>query len=228
MRDSELKFAQSLFSFDEAMQHAYIIQKPEFVIGVDEVGRGAIAGPVYAGAVCFDIRAHAALIVELCDLKDSKDLSPQKRQTLASRIRSCSSFEVSYASLEEIESLNILHASLLAMKRAAEALLQKLDRTKGCLVLVDGDLMIPGLDVAQVPLVDGDTYSGCIAAASIIAKVARDEVMHELSLEYPGYFWSENSGYKTKNHISSIEKFGLSPLHRRSFPCLHKYLEQAK
>jgi len=176
------------------------------VAGVDEVGRGALCGPVVAAAVAlgegFDTEG----------LDDSKRLTRRQRETLDKRIRErARGFAVGWAEPGEIDRVNILEATLLAMRRAVFALPEKPD-----LLLVDA-LTIPGLDVEQVPIVKGDALSVSIAAASIVAKVARDALMRDLDREHPGYDLARNMGYGSEGHRDALRRLGPTAIHRRSF-----------
>jgi ribonuclease HII len=176
------------------------------VAGVDEVGRGALCGPVVAAAVVlgegFDTQG----------LDDSKRLSVRQRERQAARIREhARAFATGVAGPAEIDAVNILQATLLAMRRAVLALPLLPD-----LVLVDA-LRIPGLDVEQLPIVKGDALSVSIAAASILAKVTRDALMAELDLRHPGYGLARNMGYACQHHRDALRRMGPTPIHRRSF-----------
>jgi len=176
------------------------------VCGVDEAGRGPLAGPVVAAAVILDPR-HA-----VDGLADSKALSPRRRQALALEIRSRAiAWSVAAASVEEIDALNILRASLLAMRRAVEAL-----QVSPQLVLVDGPHR-PPLSVPVRAVVRGDATVAVIAAASILAKVARDESMLALHREHPQYGFDRHKGYPTRAHLAALRVHGASAVHRRSF-----------
>ncbi len=189
----------------------------DFVIGVDEVGRGCLAGPVYAAAAC--LKSSGCLE----GIDDSKNLTPLKRKVLSDKISNEHWVAIGSASLEEIEQLNILHASLLAMKRAVLGL--KLDLFKSH-ILVDGPYTIPGLEpkISQTAVVKGDQRATPIAAASIIAKVARDELLDKMSEDYPEYGFEKHKGYSTKLHKEAIAKYGPSSVHRRSFKGVKEFL----
>lgn len=177
------------------------------VAGVDEAGRGPLAGPVAAAAVIMD---PSSLIP---GLNDSKRISPAKRSKLADSIKEKAiAWGVGWASVEEIDNLNIRQASFLAMKRAIEALPIQPD-----IVLVDGSDAIPNITLRQQPLVGGDRISASIAAASIIAKVARDAHMDELHQMYPNYGFNKHKGYPTKEHFQALEQYGTCPVHRTTF-----------
>lgn len=175
-----------------------------WIAGVDEVGRGPLAGPVITAAVI--------LKKPIIGVRDSKTLSEAKRQQLAIQIKNealCYAF--GRAEIEEIERLNIHHATLLAMKRAIEALSQQPDE-----ILVDG-LFVPEIAIPCKALVKGDTKVNAIAAASIIAKVFRDEEMVIMDTIYPGYGFAQHKGYGTAQHRKAIKEKGLCAIHRKSF-----------
>jgi ribonuclease HII len=174
--------------------------------GVDEVGRGPIAGPVVAAAVILD----PARPVQ--GLADSKKLSEKKREALYAQIKeNALSFAIAHATVEEIDQLNILHASMLAMKRAIEMLSPAAE-----FALVDGN-RCPGLSIPSQAVIKGDSKVACISAASILAKVTRDREMVELDKLYPGYGLAKHKGYPTQAHLDALSKNGLNPLYRRSF-----------
>ncbi|MGA0840237.1 MAG: ribonuclease HII [Pseudomonadales bacterium] len=179
---------------------------PVLTAGVDEAGRGPLAGPVVAAAVILD----PALPVE--GLKDSKQLSPRRRDTLADEIRARAlAVGVAFASVEEVDRLNILNATLLAMQRAVAAL-----SPKPALVLVDGN-RLPGLDMPARAVVRGDSLVAAISAASILAKVARDRWMSAAARDYPLHGFDVHKGYPTVAHRQALLQFGPTPLHRMSF-----------
>ncbi len=181
------------------------------VAGVDEVGRGALFGPVVAGAVI--LTEQSAHDLKQRGVTDSKKLSPAQRDRLYEDILSSSvSCRVGMASVQEIDRLNILQASLLAMHRAICRL-----SPQPSLCLVDGNQSIPNLAIAQETIVQGDQHSTHIAAASIIAKVWRDRLIIRLSKQFPGYDLSTNKGYGTPTHRKALETFGVTRFHRLSF-----------
>ncbi|WP_135075313.1 ribonuclease HII [Terasakiella sp. SH-1] len=187
------------------------------VCGVDEAGRGPWAGPVTAAAVIFD---QATLSPELAqNLNDSKKLSAKKREALIDQIKAESVWAVGEASVEEIDDVNILQATYLAMTRAVQGLVPKPDYA-----LIDGNKMPPKLGVPGHPVVKGDSLSCSIAAASIIAKVTRDQQMANLAEEYPGYGWEKNAGYGVKLHQEGLATLGLTPHHRKSFKPIKKLM----
>lgn len=176
------------------------------IAGVDEVGRGCLAGPVVAAAVVFDLKCVPD------GLDDSKRLSPAQRERLDVIIRQCAvAWGIGIGSVEEIDSLNILQASRLAMLRAVEAITPCPD----CLLL-DGNGRIDWSGT-QHPIVKGDQLSVSIAAASILAKVYRDAMMREMDALYPGYGFAEHKGYGSPSHRRSLQSLGLTPIHRRTF-----------
>jgi ribonuclease HII len=178
----------------------------KILAGVDEVGRGSLMGPVYAAAVILNKSINKKL------LKDSKSLSKVKREELFIYIKKNSIWAVGQASVNEIEKLNILHASLLAMKRAIIKL-----KKKPTLVLIDGN-KLPSLKNYNLKyVIKGDQKIPSISAASIIAKVSRDRFIKNLSKKFINYGWSTNSGYGTKEHLSAIKKFGITKYHRKTF-----------
>jgi ribonuclease HII len=182
--------------------------------GVDEVGRGPLAGPVVAAAV---IRDPARPIV---GLKDSKQLSERKREALAAHIRSDALvWALGRAEVEEIDAINILQASLLAMQRAVAALALAPE-----LVLVDGN-HCPRLACAAQAVVKGDALVPAISAASILAKVSRDREMCELDAHYPGYGLAQHKGYPSKAHLAALQTLGASPVHRRSYAPVRRLLD---
>ena len=181
------------------------------VAGVDEVGRGALFGSVVAAAVVLPLDNIPDLIA--LGVKDSKKLSPLQRQKLIQPIKSLvTAWHVSTANVIEIEELNILQASLLAMNRSISNLSVTPD-----INLVDGNRLIPDLNLPQKTVVKGDLRSPVIAAASILAKVWRDELITAFDRQYPQYDLAKNKGYPTTNHRLAIQRYGITPEHRRSF-----------
>lgn len=176
------------------------------VCGIDEAGRGPLAGPVFAAAVIFP--------EDVCieGINDSKKLSEKKRESLFEEIKkNALAYSVASASVEEIETLNILRATFLAMKRAVDGLSPSPD-----FALVDGN-RLPDLDVDSLCIIKGDSSSASIAAASILAKVSRDRLMKKYSDQYSEYGFEKHKGYGTKLHVEMIKKFGPCPIHRKSF-----------
>ncbi len=197
---------------DFAQETAAFAQGHVRIAGVDEVGRGPLAGPVTAAAVRLDPARIPA------GLNDSKKLTAARRLALEAEIWAVAEVCVAHASVQEIDDLNILWASHLAMRRAVAGLGQV------CCVLVDGNLAIRDLALPCVPLVKGDARCLSIAAASIVAKVARDRLMEELAQQFPGYGWERNAGYPTPDHQRGLQALGITPHHRRSFKTIHKML----
>jgi len=178
----------------------------KILAGVDEVGRGSLIGPVYAAAVILNKSINKKL------LKDSKSLTKNEREELDKYIRENSIWAIGQASINEIEKINILHASLLAMKRAILKL-----KKRPSLVLVDGN-KLPDLKNYKLEyVIKGDQKIPCISAASIIAKVSRDKFITKLSKQFNNYGWDTNSGYGTKEHLKAIKKFGITRYHRKTF-----------
>jgi ribonuclease HII len=185
-----------------------------WVAGVDEVGRGALFGPVVAAAVILPSEALPELIA--AKITDSKKLSSSRRSKLAQQISPLAlDWKIGYASVREIDELNILQATLLAMKRAVIKL-----KVSPELCLVDGNQLIKDLNIKQQTLIKGDQRSLNIAAASIMAKVWRDDLLLRLATKYPQYDLERNKGYGSQKHLLALKKHGPSPLHRLSFrPC---------
>ncbi len=183
----------------------------ETVAGVDEVGRGSLIGPVYAAAVILNKSIDKKV------LKDSKKLSKSKREILAKYIKKNSTWAVGQASIKEIEKKNILNASLLAMKRAIIKLKKK--PTK---VLIDGNKLPDLKNYRLYSVVKGDEKVPSISAASILAKVTRDSLISNLDRKYKGYFWCQNFGYGTKQHLNAIKKLGITIHHRKTFSPINK------
>lgn len=203
------------FDFDKEKQKGF-----DCIVGTDEAGRGPGAGPVFASAVYF-----TSYDERLEKLNDSKQLSEKVREELFDVIKENSIWAIYQGSVEEIERLNILRTSLLSMSRACSEVISKLGERK-CLVLVDGNKLIPDFEYKQEFVIKGDAKSAAIAAASVLAKVARDRFMRELDEEFPQYCWAENKGYMTKSHLDAVDKYGLCKWHRRKF--FEKHFEKAK
>ena len=185
----------------------------ELLAGVDEVGRGPLAGPVVAAAVILDPDNP------ITGLKDSKKISEKKRERLSDEIKEKAlAWSLGRAEVEEIDDINILKASLLAMKRAVESL-----SIEPKLVAADGQYS-PDVTIESISITKGDNLVPAISAASIIAKVARDTEMIGFEETYPGYGFSSHKGYPTKKHIESLEKLGVTDIHRRSFSPVAKFL----
>ena len=192
---------KELFDFDSELRKQYPV-----ICGVDEAGRGPLAGDVYAAAVVLDDQT-------LIDyLNDSKKISAKRREELFDTIREkARAYCIATASVEEIERINILNAAMLAMKRAVEGLGLMPD-----LALIDGN-KLPDISCPAQYVIKGDATSASIAAASVLAKVARDRYMEELAQKYPQYGFEQHKGYGTKQHYAALEEFGVSDVHRRTF-----------
>lgn len=229
----------NLFEFDKNFN-------TEIIIGTDEAGRGPGAGGVFASAVCFANRAPE-LIEKLSELNDSKKLSKKKREELYEVIFENTINSTVCIEVEEIEKINILNASLKAMKIAVENVINEANnkeqilnckhsragllasqQKENILILVDGNKLIKTFQpfdhstIQQQCVVKGDSQSASIAAASILAKVSRDRYMEALHKKYPQYNWIQNAGYLTEEHLSAIDKYGISPHHRKSFLKKHE------
>jgi len=183
----------------------------KIIAGVDEVGRGSLIGPVYAAAVILNKSVNSKI------LKDSKTLTKEKREILFNYIKKNSIWATGKASVKEIDKINILQASLLAMKRAIKKLKKKPSR-----VLIDGN-KIPDLKNYNLrAIVKGDQKIPSISAASIIAKVTRDKFIKTLAKKNKGYYWDQNFGYGTKQHLKAIKKLGVNKHHRKTFSPISK------
>jgi len=187
------------------------------IAGIDEVGRGPLAGPVTAAVVVLD----PGCIPE--GLNDSKKLLPERRAELHAVLLDCAEVSVAHASVAEIDEINILRAAHLAMERAVAGLRHPPD-----LALVDGNLVPAKLAVKARAVIGGDGLSASIAAASIVAKCTRDAIMRDLAQQFPGYGWETNAGYSSKSHMEALQNLGVTPHHRRSFKPVHNILYQEK
>jgi ribonuclease HII len=200
-----------------SLEEALWAQGVRQVAGVDEVGRGPLAGPVVAAAVILNPESIPD------GLNDSKKLTAKRREFLTPLLRQSAVVGLGVASVEEIDALNILQASLLAMRRAVADLPITPDH-----LLVDGNRLPRDLPCPATPVVGGDAISPSIAAASIVAKTWRDDVMKKAAVQFPGYGWETNAGYPTKCHKSALRNLGVTPLHRRSFAPVRDILWQEK
>ena len=202
---------------DFEFERAAFSQGAQTIAGVDEVGRGPLAGPVVAAAVILDAQNIPR------GLADSKKLTVNKRVLLYDQILASSVVGLAEVSAAEIDRINILQATFQAMRLAVGDLLHKPD-----FVLVDGNKVPPDLPCSAQAIVKGDDRSLSIAAASIIAKVTRDRLMTKLGQDYPGYGWEKNAGYGTKQHLEALQTLGVTPFHRVSFKPVHNILYQDK
>ena len=183
----------------------------KIIAGVDEVGRGSLIGPVYAAAVILNKSINKKL------LKDSKKLTKVNREVLSKYIKENSVWSIGKASVKEIEKINILNASLLAMKRAIKKL-----KKKPSLVLIDGNKLPELKNYNLKSIIKGDQKIPSISAASIIAKVTRDKMISNLGKKFKGYYWDQNYGYGTKKHLKAIKKLGITAHHRKTFSPINK------
>ena len=183
----------------------------KLIAGVDEVGRGSLIGPVYAAAVILNKSINRKL------LKDSKNLTKSKREVLSKYIKENSIWAVGKASVKEIDKINILQASLLAMKRAIRKL-----KKKPTIVFVDGN-KLPKIENYKLrAVIKGDQKMPSISAASIIAKVSRDKMITNLGKKIKGYYWDKNYGYGTRQHLKAIKNLGITSQHRKTFSPINK------
>lgn len=204
----------SLFNFDK---HQALALETNFLLGIDEAGRGPLAGPVVACA-CY---IPPSLTAFFQDVNDSKKLTERKRDELFDRLTHADIlYGVGFATAAEIDRLNILQATFLAMRRAA----QKFLNIPGAVALIDGPLPAAGLTIRQQPVVDGDAKSLVIAAASVIAKVTRDRYMATLDKLYPNYDFAGHKGYGTAKHLQALRELGPCKEHRRSFAPVRKLI----
>jgi ribonuclease HII len=183
------------------------------IAGVDEVGRGCLAGPVFAAAVILNKSINTK------DIKDSKKISFKRRILLSEYIKKNSIHAVGTASVEEINKINILNASLLSMQRALDKL-----KLKPSIVYIDGLFAPKGLKIKHKTFVKGDEKITCISAASIVAKATRDLFMIRLGQKFPKYKWNKNFGYGTTEHLNGIRKYGITKHHRKNFKPIHNIL----
>ena len=183
------------------------------IAGVDEVGRGCLAGPVFAAAVILNNNINTK------GIKDSKKISFKNRILLSKYIKKNSTFAIAFASVEEIDKLNILNASLLSMKRALNKLKQK-----PSMIYIDGIFAPKNLKIKYKTFIKGDEKIISIAAASIVAKATRDQFMIKLGKNFPEYKWNKNFGYGTDDHLHRLKKYGITKHHRIKFNPVHKML----
>jgi ribonuclease HII len=200
------------FSFEQAAR----LGGARRVAGVDEVGRGPLAGPVTAAAVILDPYRIPA------GLEDSKKLTVRRRAMLSAEIHAVAEVSIAHCTVEEIDEMNILRASHVAMERAVAGL-GVVDHA-----LIDGNMIPCDLGCRADCIIKGDARSLSISAASIVAKVCRDAIMVDLAQQHPGYGWETNAGYGSKSHIEALRNIGVTPHHRRSFKPVHNILYQDK
>ena len=181
--------------------------------GVDEVGRGCLAGPVFAAAVILNKN------INIKDIKDSKKIPFKKRILLSKYIKKNSTYAIASASVEEINKINILNASLLSMKRALKKL-----KHKPSVAYIDGPFAPKNVNIKCKTFIKGDEKITCIAAASIVAKATRDLFMIKLAKKYPRYNWNKNFGYGTNDHLQGLKKYGVTNHHRKKFKPIHNIL----
>ena len=189
------------------------------LLGCDEAGRGPVAGPLYCAGVYF--RDYSGMDKILDKLNDSKQLNEKTRERLFPLILQNTEYAIKEVDIETIETINILNASLFGMKQCALEIINKTE-LKNPIVIIDGNKEFTDFDYSKKAVIKGDSKSASVACASILAKVSRDRVMLELDKIYPNYNFKKNKGYLTKEHIEAIKKYGLSPVHRKTF--LKKFL----
>lgn len=206
---------KSLIDFDKK-----VLKKSNyFLIGIDEVGRGALAGPVIACAFAWKNNKFPRIYKPIENLNDSKQLTKDERRSIYSELINCGHYGLGYASVEEIDKFNVLNATYLAMKRAFETLIETTNIHLQTFTLIDGNKFNPYINSLQIPVVKGDAQSSLIAAASVIAKVTRDNLMTEYSTkkQYCNYGFNENVGYGTLKHRTAIRNYGPTNIHRKLF-----------
>ena len=189
------------------------MNKKILIAGVDEVGRGCLAGPVFSAAVILNDN------IVLDEIKDSKKISFKKRFLMSKYIKKNSIYAISYATVSEISKINILNASLLSMKRALDKL-----KIKPSIAYIDGIFIPKNITIECKSFIKGDENISCISAASIIAKVSRDLFMIRLAKKYPGYSWHKNFGYGTRDHLQGLKRYGVTKHHRKKFKPIHNIL----
>ena len=217
MKKQQEKLAKELARLKEMSSYETEYASSRYICGIDEVGRGPLAGPVVAGAVVLPKD------VSILYLNDSKKLSEKKREALYEEImEKAEAVGLGIVGPARIDEINILQATYEAMRMAVCEVEKKLGRKPD--VLLNDAVTIPGVDTKQVPIIKGDAKSISIAAASIVAKVTRERMMVDYSREFPGYDLESNKGYGTKAHIAGLKEFGASSIHRRTF--IKKFVEQ--
>jgi ribonuclease HII len=189
------------------------LNKKILIAGVDEVGRGCLAGPVFSAAVILNDN------IILDEIKDSKKISFKKRILISKYIKKNSIYAIGHATVNEISKINILNASLLSMKRALDKL-----KIKPSIAYIDGIFIPKNITIECKTFIKGDENISCISAASIIAKVSRDLFMIRLAKKYPGYSWHKNFGYGTRDHLQGLKRYGVTKHHRKKFKPIHNIL----
>jgi ribonuclease HII len=211
----------NLFQAEQALSEHF---KDCVLIGVDEAGRGPLAGPVAAGAVVgADMRVCPTTASAISILNDSKKLTEKQREQIFAELpKHCKYHSIAIASAQEIDEIGILNATFLAMRRALDPIISQInEKNLPYKILVDGNLRIREIDKdLQVPIIKGDGKVACIAAASIFAKVHRDRLMAKFAEQFPDYGFEKHKGYGTKAHLSALQKFGQCEIHRKSFKIL--------
>ena len=187
--------------------------KKNRIAGIDEVGRGCLAGPVFSAAVILNEKINTK------DIKDSKKISFKKRILLSEYIKKNSIYAIGRATVDEIDKINILNASLLSMQRALDKL-----KLKPSIAYIDGLFAPKGIKIKYITFIRGDAKITSIAAASIVAKVSRDLFMIKLAKKYPKYNWHKNFGYGTTDHLNGLKKYGVTKHHRKKFKPIHNIL----
>jgi ribonuclease HII len=216
--ENDLRLLEDRFSVFKD-QASLAEPRGHWVIGLDEVGRGCLAGPVVAAAFAYKISSERMLWKPAFRVTDSKKLSAAQRQQTRGYLQANPEFihAVAEASAEEIDRINILKASLLAMKRAYDVVRNQIPESAHVWALIDGNTLAPIDRCERSAVVKGDSKSFAIAAAAILAKEHRDSLMKTLSEAFPEYNWAQNVGYPTPDHASGLQKIGVSPWHRKSF-----------
>ncbi len=205
---------------DLSLENAALAAGWQQIAGIDEAGRGPLAGPVVAAAVVLDIHALSSPVWAALD--DSKKMTATARETVYDAIIESADVGVGVATVDDIDLLNILGATMKAMADAARGL-----KKPAGYALIDGN-RLPVLTCAGACVVKGDAKSMSIAAASVVAKVTRDRMMKALDQEYPGYGWAQNAGYGTKQHMDALARLGATPVHRKSFAPVRKILSASE
>lgn len=218
------------------LENEFISRGYDFVIGIDEAGRGPLAGPVVACAAILKnskLRDVNCGIKEVDLIRDSKTLSEKQRENIFDFIQENFFWGVGMCDHETIDRMNIMEASFLAMKKAIKSLLKKIEhrqknREEKIMILVDGNKKIPNFTMEQRAIVGGDKVVKSISAASIIAKVSRDKIMEEMHKKYPEYGFKRHKGYGTKFHVEALQKNGLCGIHRKSFEPVKTLVKRGK